>query len=444
MQTETLITTPNEAATRSSVTAFAPKVPETIAETGLTSSMIEQLIIKSLYFRGDATGRDLSSGLGLKFSLIDSIMDNMKRQHLVDVKRSSGIGNVSALYELSDAGRLQAREFLSSSQYAGAAPVPIAQYNEGVRRQRLGEGWLTKESLKQAYGHMVISPRILSQVGPAVNAGKSFLIYGQPGNGKTYLAEALLNLDQPPIYVPYALEYQGQIVKMYDPVYHRRMEDAVTVSAISENHYDGRWFRCKRPFIVTGGELTLDMLDLSYNATANVYDAPMQMKANNGIYLIDDFGRSKATPAEVLNRWIIPMESRVDYLNFANGGKIGVPFETFLVFSTNLRPEQLGDEAFLRRIQYKMFLPNPNEQEFIEIFEKTAVKNKLAYTPEALENLVQKNYRASGKKMRRCHPRDLIAHALDLIRFEHLPMELTDDVLEQAFEGCFTATDFDV
>jgi hypothetical protein len=422
---------------------FTPRVPETIEDTGLPASTIEQLLLKALYFRGDTTGRDLASGVGLKFSLIDPLMDHFKRQHLVDVKRSLGMGNVSALYALSDAGRALARECLNTNQYEGPAPVPIAQYNEAVRRQRLQHGWLTKDVLSDAYRHMVVNPHILSQIGPAVNSGKSFLIYGQPGNGKTFLAEALFRLERPPIFVPYAIEYQGQIVKMFDPVYHRRIEEAETVSAISEHRFDARWFRCTRPFIVTGGELALEMLDLSYNATAQIYDAPLQLKANNGIYLIDDFGRQKATPAEVLNRWIIPMESRVDYLNFTNGGKVGVPFETFLVFSTNLKPEQLGDEAFLRRIQYKMFLGNPSEDEFLRIFENCASDHKLEYTREVVVRLLERRYRATGKRLRRCHPRDILAHAVDLIRFERLPMALTDEVLDHAFEGCFTVADFD-
>ncbi len=424
--------------------AFTPAIPETIESTGLAASVIEQLILKSLYAKGDSTGRDLATGLGLNFSLIDRLMDGFKQQHAVDVKRSAGIGNVSAVYSLSEAGRTQARECMATNHYVGAAPVPIGQYINAVRRQRLVEGWLTKEALANAYRHMVVDQRVLSQIGPAVNSGKSFLIYGQPGNGKTYLAEALLRLECSPIYVPYAIEYQGQVVKMYDPVYHKRIEKTAAVSAISEQHYDGRWLSCARPFIVTGGELTLDMLDLSYNATSHLYEAPLQLKANNGIYLIDDFGRQKATPAEIFNRWIVPMDSRIDYLNFISGGKIGVPFETFLVFSTNLRPEELGDEAFLRRIQYKMFLGNPTEQDFLEIFEQCAAQQKLTCAPNVVEHMLDRHYRPINKRLRRCHPRDLVAHAIDLIRFERLPMILTDEVLDSAFEGCFTAADFDL
>ena len=205
----------------------------------------------------------------------------------------------------------------------------------------------------------------------------------------------------------------------------------------SEQHCDGRWMKCRRPFIVTGGELTLDMLDLNYNATSKVYDAPYQLKANNGIYLIDDFGRQRCTPAEVLNRWIVPMERRVDYLSFISGGKMTVPFEAFLVFSTNLKPHQLGDEAFLRRIQYKMLLRSPQEDEFERIFKGFCASRELECPDGLVDRFIAAHYQPSGKPFRRCHPRDVISHAIDLLHFEGLPYELTDDVLDRAFESCF-------
>ena len=417
-----------------------PAVPQTLEATGLSASLLEQLIFKILHFSGEKMGRDLAGQLGVRFSLIDPILEGLRKQRLIDVRNSLGYGSVSSVFTLSEAGRARARECMEDNQYADRAPVPLAQYVSAVREQRLKSGWLTKEALDLAYQHMVVSPQVLRQIGPAINSGKSFLIYGQPGNGKTFLAEALFKVDSSPIYVPYAIEYSGTIIKVFDPVYHQPIEDVSEESVMavsSDQGHDRRWVLCKRPFIVTGGELTMDMLDLNYIEAAKIYEAPFQLKANNGIYLVDDFGRQRCTPAEVLNRWIVPMDRRVDFLSFNNGGKIEVPFETFLIFSTNLRPDQLGDEAFLRRIQYKMLMKSPEEEEFCEIYRRYCKQENLAFDPTLLDKFLLKHYRSTGKRYRRCHPRDVISHALDLIEFERLPRELSERVLDEAFDSVF-------
>jgi predicted ATPase with chaperone activity len=427
------------------VEVFAPPVPQQLEEAGLTEALIEELILKTLFVRGEVIGREIAATLGLKFSVIETRVDFLKRQRLIEAKGSLGFGSVSSVFVISEAGRSRAREYLEQNQYIGAAPVPIAQYTGIVRSQRSKSGWLTQDALKEAYKGMIVSPDILAQIGPAVNSGKSFLMYGQPGNGKTYLAEALFRIDSSPIYVPYAIECQGMIIKVFDPVYHHAIEETeAMVSSVSlDAQHDGRWVRCRRPFIITGGELTISMLDLGYNAITKVYDAPFQLKANNGIYLIDDFGRQKASPAEVLNRWIVPMDRRVDYLSFNTGGKMEVPFETFLIFSTNLQPENLGDEAFLRRIQYKMFLRNPARDEFIEIFQSFCASQGLECPSPVLGAFLEKHYDTNRKKFRRCQPRDVISHAIDLINFEKLPFELTGTLLDRAFEGCFVTCGMD-
>lgn len=415
-----------------------PPVPETLEDTGLTKSLVQQLLLKILYSRGDMLGRELSEALGLKFSLIEGIIDLFKHQHFIEAKKSLGMGNSTVLFALGDAGKNYARECMESNQYTGPAPVPLSQYAEMVRRQRRASGWLTPEALRDAYSRMVVTPRILAQIGPAVSSGNSFLIYGQPGNGKTFLAEALMNVDDSCVYVPYALDCQGTIVQVFDPLYHQPIVDAEEQSVFSTGpQHDRRWIKCRRPFIVTGGELTLAMLDLTYNATSKIYDAPYQLKANNGIYLIDDFGRQQCSPAEVLNRWIVPMERRVDYLKFNSGGKITVPFEAFLIFSTNLNPEQLGDEAFLRRIQYKMLLRSPDADEFTTIFQRFCESKGLPYQDGLIARFIDKHYRKPKRAFRRCHPRDVLSHAIDLIHFEKLPFELTDDLVDHAFESCF-------
>jgi predicted ATPase with chaperone activity len=415
-----------------------PRVPNTLAEAGLSMSLIEALVLKMLYVRGDMIGRELAKAMGLKFSLVEPVMESLKQRYFVQVKASLGIGLISAMFAVSEEGRAAARDHMKRNQYTGPAPVPLGLYCDMVRLQGRKAGWLAPERLAQAYRHMVLRPEVLRRLGPAVNSGSSFLIYGQPGNGKTYLAEALADLDDEQVYVPHAIECNGAIIQVFDPVYHRLAEEDAGESVVfKDDDFDRRFIKCKRPFIASGGELAMSMLDLTYNESAGVYDAPLQMKANNGIYLIDDFGRQVATPAQILNRWIVPLERQVDYLNLAAGGKITVPFAAFLVFSTNLRPEQLGDEAFLRRIRYKMLVKSPDPAEFLQIFDVHCKKAKISADSGVLDSFVRERYTKSGKAMRRCQPRDLVAHATDLMNFEGLPPILTREVLDTAFGSCF-------
>jgi hypothetical protein len=424
---------------------FVPPIPESLDDLGIPQSMVEQIILKMLYFRNEATGRVLAGSLGLNFSVIGPLLENMKRQHLVSVRSSLGMGDISSSFTLSETGRVLAIQYIEANSYAGRVPVPMNQYTVGVRMQRHKSDWLTVDMLNSALKHMVLSEETLGQVGPAVNAGKSFLIYGQPGNGKTYLAEGLFNIESEPVYIPFAIEFQGQIIQMYDPIYHQRLdEDDSEVSAFhQERTFDGRWFKARRPFIMSGGELSLEMLDLSFNPASKVYDAPFQLKANNGIYLIDDFGRQKVTPAEVLNRWIVPMERRIDFLTFLTGGKAQVPFECFLVFSTNLRPQQLGDEAFLRRIQYKMFVRSPEAQEFISIFKRFCSSQQIPIEDSVLEDYLDHRYFRAKKIFRRCQARDVVSHAIDLIRFERREYKLTEDILERAYDMTFVSEEYE-
>lgn len=431
-----------EADTATQAPAFSgPIDPRSLVEAGLNEATIETLVLKILYFRGELYGRDLSRAIGLRFSVIEGVVDALKLRHHLQIKRSLGVGNIGSVLALTDAGRERAREALDANQYAGAAPVPLDQYVAMVREQRPKQGWLTRDALESAFKDMVITERLLSQVGPAISSAKSLLLYGKPGDGKTFLIESLNNLDTAPVFVPYAIECQGNIIQVFDPVYHQPIAEEETESVLLESvrsdaPYDRRWVKCRRPFIVSGGELTLDMLDLRFNVTSKIYEAPLQLKANNGIYLIDDFGRQRAAPAEVLNRWIVPMERQADYLSFMTGGKMTVPFETFLVFSTNLNPADLGDEAFLRRIQYKLLLRGPSKDEFDTIFENFCAAKGIPYRRETVQRFVERHY--TGKKeFRRCHPRDVLTHALNLIHFERLPMELTDNLMSRAFESCF-------
>jgi hypothetical protein len=419
--------------------AFIPPVPWKIKDTGLSEVFLEQLTCNILYSRGELTGRVIADSLGLSFSVIEPLLNDLKARMIVELKSSLGYGLISSIFALSEMGRKRCRESAGASQYTGPTPVPLAQYVAGVRAQKPPKGWLNRETLTRAYRHMVTGPEVFSQLGPAINSGKSLLIYGNPGNGKTYLAEALLDLEAVDVYIPYALEYNGTIIQVYDPLHHKSLDRTDEGGALFslERSFDSRWVRCRRPFLVTGGELSIEMLELSFNAATKVYDAPFHVKANNGMYLIDDFGRQKVTPAELLNRWIVPMENRIDHLSLPTGGKLAMPFEAFLIFSTNLNPSGLGDEAFLRRIQYKMVVKNPTAEEFRIIFVGFCKAKGLSCPDEMVEQFLEKHYSHTGREFRRCHARDVISHAIDLMDFEERPHELTEDLLDRAFGSCF-------
>lgn len=424
-------------------TNFAPAPATSLEEAGITSSLVEQLILKNLYFRGEISGREMARLLGFKFSVIEPVLDFLKRARLVEVKRSSGFGNISAIFATSEAGRARAKEYLESNRFLGPAPVPLKQYEEVVRRQTVNEGWMTQDVLEKAFQGAIVTDEFYSKLGPAVNSFKSLLIYGRPGNGKSYLSEQLAKLDGEAVYVPYAIEAEGQIIKVYDSLYHERVDqDEHSLLVENEPTYDQRWARCKRPFLTTGGELTIEMLDLMYIDAAKIYDAPYQLKANNGIYLIDDFGRQQVSPAALLNRWIYPLDRSVDYLTFQTGTKIQVPFECFLIFSSNLNPNDLGDEAFLRRLEYKMFMQNPSDEEFAAIFYDFCRKKNIECPMGLLTEVINDQYKKQGRKFRRCHPRDVISIAIDLIKFERLPYELTKELMDRAFELKFVSMDY--
>ena len=381
---------------------------------------------------------------GFSFSVIEPIIDFLKRARLVEVKRSAGFGNISSVFAVSDAGRGRAKEYLENNQFLGPAPVPLSTYWDAVKAQTVEAGWMTKDVLERAFSGAIVTDEFYSKLGPAVNSFKSLLIYGRPGNGKSFLSEQLTRLDSEPIYIPYAIEADGNIVKVYDSLYHKKVDDAAeSVLLESEPKYDQRWAQCKRPFLTTGGELTMDMLDLMYIDTAKIYDAPYQLKANNGIYLVDDFGRQQVSPAALLNRWIYPLDRSVDYLTFQTGTKIEVPFECFLIFSSNLNPNDLGDEAFLRRLEYKMFMQNPSEEEFATIFYDFCRQMKIECPMGLLTEVINDHYTKSGRKFRRCHPRDVVRIAIDLIKFEGLPFELSKELMDRAFELKFVSMNYE-
>ena len=315
--------------------------------------MVEQLLVKTLY-GGELTGLMLAERLRLPFTIIEPIIERIRVERLIEVR--GGTSTASYRYTPTDLGRDRAQQYLAINQYTGAAPVPLATYVAQMRALAASRGYIDRERLRKGFAHLIVPDAVLEQLGPAANANKAIFLYGPPGNGKTVLAEGLSRTLGGDMYMPYAIEIEGHIITMYDPISHEALDADVpdATSIIAAAPRDRRWVRIRRPVVIVGGELTLDMLDLTFNPLAKFYDAPLQLKANGGIFLVDDFGRQRMRPEDLLNRWIVPLESRVDYLTLHTGKKFQVPFDVLTVFATNLDPASLADEAFLRRIPYKI------------------------------------------------------------------------------------------
>ena len=415
------------------------RAPLTLAESGLTIDLVLQLALKTLHFAGELTGSELARRLGLAYPVVEPALDLLKNQHQCEIAGGTMVGRASYIYRITDAGRTRAAIFLKNSHYVGIAPVPLQQYQRYMASvaQRAGDK-VKRDRIHDAFAHLVISDRVLDQLGPAINAGHSMFVYGPPGNGKTVISQAIRNLQEGDLFIPYAIEVEGSVIRMFDPVNHEPIPgDTKTDGLDAGIQTDGRWIRCRRPMVTVGGELRLDSLELSYSEVAGFYKAPVQTIANGGVLVIDDFGRQQVPPAELLNRWIVPLESRVDYLTMKTGQKIELPFMVLVVFATNLKPADLVDEAFLRRIHYKIFAESPTRDEFMQIFENCCAERSIAFDRDLVEQLVTTYYKPRGIALRGCQPRDIIDHALSLADYLDQPPVLTLDLLEAACAGYF-------
>jgi predicted ATPase with chaperone activity len=416
--------------------SFEPSAPRSLEETGLHLLFLADLALKILYNTGSLTGLQMADRLKLPFNgCVDQVMEHLKRELMVEVRGGGGgFGEQGYQYTIAAKGREKAHEALDRSQYAGPAPVPLVRYIEAMHRQSLKSFRVTQQEMRRALNHMVLNDRVMSQIGPAVNSGRSIFLYGPPGDGKTTIAEAvgrmILTTD---LLVPFAIEVDGTVIKIFDEANHQRSE---TQTGAIKNR-DPRWVKIQRPVIVTGGELTLETLDLVWDDVRKYYEAPYQMKANGGMFLIDDFGRQQVRPRDLLNRWIVPLEKRVDYLTLHTGRKIEIPFDVLIVFSTNLAPRDLVDEAFLRRIRHKIDIGDPNFEEYSEIFKRVAAAKKMQYDDRALGYLIQEYYIKPRRRLRAVHPRDLIEQMVDIARYLNVPMVITKELIDQACAAYF-------
>jgi len=406
---------------------FSPPVPRDLEGLGLSSGLVTDLVLRRLSVEGIATIDSLSSFLKLPVTVVHAVFTNLRQQQLVEVKGM--LGNDYRI-SLSGGGRVVAGERLRVSQYAGAAPVALKAYCEAVKMQA-SEVEISRATLRAAFSDLVIPDSLLDQLGPALIERSSIFLYGPPGNGKSSLAERLLRVFQDSVFIPYAVEVDGQIISLYDPAIHQRVADD------SEDR-DARWVACRRPCIIAGGELTMGLLDLRHDDTTGVYSAPLQMKANNGLFVIDDFGRQLVSPRELLNRWIVPLDRRVDYLSLKYGLKFEIPFQVLVVFATNLKPTELADEAFLRRIHNKIRIDAVSTESFDEIFRRVARARKVTMAPESFEDLRRLVLAGGRTELRACYPIDVCNILNSIASYESREATASLADLKRAVELYFT------
>lgn len=424
---------------------FIPKPITRIEETGLSPLWLQDLILKIFYFQGYLSGYELAESIALPFTgVLDQLLETLKREKMVEVRASrGGLGAGAYEYGLTSEGVRRAREALERSQYAGPAPVPLHEYIRAMQRQSRKRLVVTPRVMRRVLAPLVLSEKTFHRLGPAVNSGASIFLYGPPGNGKTTIARAIGNLVlSETIYIPYALYVDGQVITLYDSVNHKLApeQDSTPVgtgSLRSSLRRDPRWVRIHRPFIMVGGELTLANLDLIFDEVNKFYQAPVQLRANGGLLLVDDFGRQQVRPRDLLNRWIVPLENRIDYLTLHTGRKLEVPFDVLVIFSTNLPPRDLVDEAFLRRLRHKIYIGDPSYNEYREIFRRVARQKGVAYSDQGLAYLLQEWYIKRGRKLRASHPRDLCDQILDIARYRSTEPAMTKALLDQAAEAYF-------
>ncbi|HEY6838562.1 MAG TPA: ATPase [Geobacteraceae bacterium] len=409
-----------------------PPAPMSIEETGLELSFIVDLILKHILFMGEFSLADVAERIKLSVSVVDRAMEVLRRDKLVEVKGGTGYSSMTYTFKISDTGKNRATELMDICRYIGPAPVTLTAYRNMVEHQTVKSAIVSEESVKRAFSHLIINESILKRLGPAMSSGRALFLYGPPGNGKTAIAETIGRILPDTVYIPYAITVGGQIISVFDPVNHFPVEN----DAAGDN-IDQRWLLIKRPVIITGGELTLRMLDLDFNPISKFYEASLQMKANNGLFIVDDFGRQQIDPQNLLNRWIVPLDRRIDFMNLHTGMKFSIPFDMLVIFSTNLEPKALVDEAFLRRIQYKIKIDHPTEREYYSIFKLVCLSNGVEFNQDVFDYLINNYYRKLGVNFNACHPRDILEHIIVNARYYQQPPKMTKESIDAAWMNYF-------
>ena len=420
----------------------APPQPKTLAETGLTLVMMRDILLKTMFRMNLDLVSDLSRAIALPVALCQELVDLARQQRLLTAKGTlnAGANSSEMSYELTDAGKARALDALSQSEYYGALPVPLDAYSAQMKRQSVRDIKLTRTELMKGMGHLILPSDLISNLGPAVTSGRSILMYGPPGNGKSSISNGIRAALGDKIYIPRAIEYSGQVITVYDPIVHSAAEASVddpNALRRTGNRYDNRYVYCDRPSVITGGELTLDMLDLKYNPTARTYQAPLQLKASGGIFIVDDLGRQAEPPQKLVNRWIVPLEESRDILALQSGEKFTVPFDTLVIFSTNFHPNDIFDGAALRRIFFKIKIDGPNQEMFLKIFAMMAKKRKMPLDEATLIHMLKTKYPTINNNFANYQPTFLIDQMIAVCDFEDIPYQMTPDLIDRAWANMF-------